>query len=388
MDGEQSHFGNADSLITIDIGAIVANWQHLDSLSPEATETAAVVKADAYGLGAARIAPALAGVGCRSFFVMSLAEAISINTALKDNGFHDARIFALGGCHHGQEGDFAASGVIPVINSLPQLERWREWALESTTRLPAALHIDTAMTRLGLDADEMARLNDQLQIDGQWLKAFDLHFVMSHLSAGEDLTDSTNDRQRDAVSDLGNAFPGVPFSLANSGGTLRGGDFHMALTRPGIALYGLHPAGHEAANEQIDQAAKLQQVVTWQARILQRRSARAGDRVGYNGTHRLERDSRIVTLGVGYADGYPRALSNRALVEIAGETAPVVGRVSMDSITVDVTHIEESRIASVNHATILGSRYDLASMARDAGTIGYEILTQLGRRPARRHLGG
>ena len=382
MDGEQSHFGNADSLITIDIGAIVANWQHLDSLSPEATETAAVVKADAYGLGAASIAPALAGVGCRPS--SCLAEAVSLRRRC-NKGFR-TRIFAPAAT--GQEGDFAANGVIPVINSLPQLDRWREWALEGKTRLPAALHIDTAMTRLGLDADEVARLNDQLQIDGHWLDAVDLCCVMSHLSAGEDPADPTNDRQLADFTELATAFAGVPLSLANSGGVLRGGGFHMALTRPGIALYGLHPAGHEAAGEQIDQAAKIQPAVTWQARILQRRTARAGDRVGYNGTHRLERDSRIVTLGVGYADGYPRALGNRASVEIAGETAPVVGRVSMDSITVDVTDIAESRIAAVDHATILGSRYDLASMARDAGTIGYEILTQLGRRPARRHIGG
>ena len=162
----------------------------------------------------------------------------------------------------------------------------------------------------------------------------------------------------------------------------------MALNRPGIALYGLHPAGHEAVEEQIDQAERLRPAVSWQARILQRRSAQAGDRVGYNGTYRLERDSRIVTLGVGYADGYPRSLGNVARVEIAGETAPVVGRVSMDSITVDVTGIAESRIATVDHATVLGSGYELAQMARDAGTIGYEILTQLGRRPERRYIGG
>ena len=268
MDGAQSYLGNADSLITIDIGAIAANWLYLDSLSPGTTETAAVVKADAYGLGAAMIAPPLAGIGCRSFFVMSLAEAVTLRTALTDKGFRDARIFALGGCHHGQEGDFTANGVTPVINSLPQLDRWREWALEAKTRLPAALHIDTAMTRLGLDADEVAHLKDQLQIDGHWLDAVDLCSVMSHLSASEDPADPTNDRQLADFTDLAAAFAGVPLSLANSGGVLRGGGFHMALTRPGIALYGLHPAGHEAAREQIDQAAKLQPAVTWQARIL------------------------------------------------------------------------------------------------------------------------
>ena len=388
MDGELSHFGNADSLITIDVNAIAGNWTYLDSLSPTTTETAAVVKADAYGLGAARIAPALATAGCRTFFVMSLAEASALRQALAERGHTDARIFALGGCHEGQEDCFIADGVIPVINSLAQLERWRDRALAHAAKLPAALHIDTAMTRLGLDTVEMASLRDLLQKDSTWLDGIELCCVMSHLSAGEDLADPTNDRQLAAFQNIGAIFPSVPLSLSNSGGTLRGGGFHMALNRPGIALYGLHPAGHEAVEEQIDQAERLRPAVSWQARILQRRSAQAGDRVGYNGTYRLERDSRIVTLGVGYADGYPRSLGNVARVEIAGETAPVVGRVSMDSITVDVTGIAESKMAAVDHATVLGSGYELAQMARDAGTIGYEILTQLGRRPERRYIGG
>jgi alanine racemase len=160
----------------------------------------------------------------------------------------------------------------------------------------------------------------------------------------------------------------------------------MALNRPGIALYGLHPAGLDTSGNQAEQAASLHPAVAWQARILQRRKARAGDRVGYNGTHRLTRDSRIFTLGVGYADGYPRNLGNRAMVRIAGMAAPVVGRVSMDSITVDVTNLDEALLANATQAEILGTGYALAQMAGDAGTIGYEILTQLGRRPARRYI--
>jgi alanine racemase len=209
---------------------------------------------------------------------------------------------------------------------------------------------------------------------------------MSHLSAGEDLADEANDRQLASFDRLRAALPGLPASLANSGGTLRGGGFHMAVNRPGIALYGLHPAGLDTSGNQADQAACLLPAVTWQARILQRRTARAGDRVGYNGTHQLTRDSRILTLGVGYADGYPRSLGNRAMVSIAGMMAPVIGRVSMDSITVDVTELDEARLAAATHAEILGAGYALARMAGDAGTIGYEILTQLGRRPARHYV--
>ena len=138
----------------------------------------------------------------------------------------------------------------------------------------------------------------------------------------------------------------------------------------------------------MEEAATLTPAVTWQARILQHRTALAGDKVGYNGTHVLDRDSRIATVGVGYADGYPRSLGNRAQVEIAGHLAPVVGRVSMDSITVDVTSIDAGKVDAAGHATLLGPAYGLARMAHDAGTIGYEILTQLGQRPKRRFKGG
>ena len=397
-------FGHADSVITIDIGAIVANWRYLDSLSGKHTETAAVVKADAYGLGAGQIAPALADAGCRTFFVMSLAEAIALREALRGalsaSGHPESRIFALGGCHAGQEADFIEAGIMPVINSLDQLSRWRDATAATDGRTPpgAALHLDTGMTRLGLDPDETAWLlrgteRKDTPLSGPLagplggpFAGMNIQLLMSHLTAGEDLADAANDRQLASFDRLRSALPGLPASLANSGGTLRAGSFHMEVNRPGIALYGLHPAGLDTTGNQAEQAASLHPVVTWQARILQRREARAGDRVGYNGTHQLTRDSRIVTLGIGYADGYPRSLGNRAMVSLAGMPAPVIGRVSMDSITVDVTDLEEARLANVTHAEILGDGYTLARMAGDAGTIGYEILTQLSHRPARRYI--
>ena len=385
-------FGHADSVITIDSGAVVANWRYLDGLSGQQTETAAVVKADAYGLGTAMLAPALATAGCRTFFVMSLAEACALRATL-DAGLPglaqaEFRIFVLGGCHPGQETDFINAEIMPVINSLEQLGRWRDAGMSSGAGTPpgAALHVDTGMTRLGLDPDETTWLLASIKDSNNPLADMDIQLLMSHLSAGEDLADHANDSQLASFRHLCTALPDLPASLANSGGIFRGGAFHMALNRPGIALYGLHPAGIDGTAEQTAQAGKLRPAVTWQARILQRRTASIGERVGYNGTHQLTRDSRIVTLGVGYADGYPRSLGNRAMVTIAGMSAPVIGRVSMDSITVDVTDLDEQRLAATNHAEILGDGYPLAQMADDAGTIGYEILTQLGRRPLRRFI--
>lgn len=385
---DSPHFGDADSVITIDIDAVTANWQTLDRHNGEATETAAVVKADGYGLGAARLAPYLADAGCRTFFVMSLAEAITLREALDEAGHDSAAIFTLSGCHAGQEEGFRTYRVTPVINSLEQLRRlavtgdaWR-----------VAIHVDTGMTRLGLDAKELATIRTMMTEEAGGHEygpgAVVPCLLMSHLTSAEDLKDPASARQLADFQCLREIFPDVPASMGNSAGTLLGPDYAFSMTRPGIALYGLHPAGLDAGAAQEHQTAMLTPAVTWQARILQHRHASGGDAVGYNGTYVLDRDSRIATIGVGYADGYPRSLGNRARVMIAGNAAPVIGRVSMDSITVDVTDIEADLVDAAGHATVLGPGYSLAQMAADAGTIGYEILTRLGQRPARRFKGG
>ena len=396
-----SAFGRADSVITISQQAVVANWRYLASLSSPTTETAAVVKADAYGLGASQLAPHLVDAGCRTFFVMSLDEAITLRGALNDSG-HDANghdtsrhdtsghdkhaVLILGGCHRGQEDEMLAHDITPVINTSEQAERLGKVARERGMTIPVALHIDTGMSRLGLDTQETARLAKQVTEKSPILDGLSPRWLMSHLRAGEDDADPANEAQLHAFTTLRTAFPGIAGSLANSGGTLRGPDFHFDMTRPGIALYGLHPAGMGMRGQQAEQAGRLIPAIRWDARILQIRTAKAGDAVGYNGTHVLVRNSRIATIGVGYADGYMRALGNRAIVVIAGHEAPVIGRVSMDSITVDVTDIPATTLQTASTATVLGDGYNLARMADDAGTIGYEILTRLGQRPRRLYL--
>ena len=384
MRDDNPDFGTADSLITIDIDAITGNWNMLDSRNGDATETAAVVKADGYGLGAAALVPYLANAGCQTFFVMSLAEAVTVRHALDDAGYAKTRIFTLSGCHAGQEDDFNTFRINPVINSIEQLQR----LAASNHRWDAAIHVDTGMTRLGLDRAELDTLKAILEDGGHALGGISPCLLMSHLKASEDPHDDASARQLAAFKKVREMFPDVPASLGNSGGTLLGGEYRFDMTRPGIALYGLHPAGIDAEGVQMEEAAALTPAVIWQARILQHRTALAGDAVGYNGTHILERDSRIATVGVGYADGYPRSLGDRAQVEIAGHLAPVVGRVSMDSITIDVTDIDPDKVDAAGHATLLGPAYGLAQMAHDAGTIGYEILTQLGQRPKRCFKGG
>lgn len=396
-------FSTSDSCIIINKAAITANWKALDALTGRTrktavVKTAAVVKADAYGLGAAQIAPALAASGCEIFFVMALNEAVVLRGALNDHGFGDRQtnnepqIIALGGCHAGQEDDFLAYRITPAINSLEQLLRLTKFANKREAPIPAALHIDTGMSRLGLDAGEADWLVEAITKDAnstiKTLDGLDLCWLMSHLTSSEDALAASNKTQLDAFNALRKLLPDTPCSLANSGGIFLGPEYHFDMTRPGIALYGMHPSGVAVTSAESNHVKMLTPVVQWQARILQNRRAAAGEAVGYNGTHILHRSSRIATIGVGYADGYPRTLGGKGRVEIGGQIAPVIGRISMDTITVDITDINEDVFNSSPVATLLGPHYDLTQMAADAGTIGYEILTQLGQRPRRLYQAG
>lgn len=372
MEMSLSTVGHADNCLSIDLSAVAANWRYIDSLSSAATTTAAVVKADGYGLGANHVAEALTHAGCTEFFVANLGEAIALRQHLDSLGHKQSGIMTLHGCQHDQLQDHAAFRITPVLNDLEQLSRWRLFSQQKSDRLPAMLHIDTGMNRLGFDSDQI----DWLIENKSALDGINCRYVMSHLVSAEIDNDPTNARQLDAFNEIRSCFAGIPASLANSAGSLLSAAYHFQMTRPGIALYGAHPAGMPTD--------KLTRVVTWQARIVQLRYAKAGDHVGYGGTYVLNRDSRIATIGVGYADGYNRKLGSKATVLIGPQTAPVIGRVSMDSITVDVTDIDPKHLQHVS-VQLIHDGYDLSHMATDADTIAYEILTQLAARPARHY---
>ena len=369
------YFVTADSAITIDLDAIIANWRYIDGLSAPRTKTAAVVKANGYGLGSCSVASALARAGCERFFVASLAEAIELRAVFQQTGHGDLPIMVLHGVQCGQETDFTAHDLKPVLNDLEQISRWRLYAAKTGTTLPALLHFDTGMTRLGLDADQA----DWLAQNKQALKDLEITYVMSHLVSAEVIDDPVNARQLASFNKFLSSFSSIPASLANSAGTFLGSDYHFSMTRPGIALYGIHPSENPEN--------PLQPAFDWQARILQIRNAAAGDTVGYGGTYRLARDSQIATLGIGYADGYRRQLGGIANVSIGGRPAPVIGRVSMDSITVDVTGFDQESLRT-GKASLIHADYCVEKMAKDVGTIPYEIMTGLGHRAERHYLGG
>lgn len=358
----------AAAILTIDLGAVVANWCLLrDCVAP--ADCAAVVKADAYGLGAARVAPALAAAGCRRFFVAMPDEAVALRAVLPE-----VEIACFGGLPAGAEAVFREHRIVPVLNHLGEIARWSAYARRTGGPLPAIVHLDTGMNRLGLGPDERADLAEQ----PERLVGIDVRCWISHLACADQpthwLTAAQLGRFRLALA----ALPPAPASLANSAGIFRGRALRFDRVRPGAALYGVNPTP-ESANP-------MQGTIVLEGRILQVRAVDRPMTVGYGAAHFVARKGRIATISVGYADGYGRALSGRGHVFVAGRPAAVVGRVSMDLITADVTNIPDHLIQPGGLVELIGPHRPVDQIADEAGTIGYEILTSLGRRYHRRWL--
>ncbi len=353
--------------LEIDLGAIAANWRQLDAMHPG--ETGAAVKADAYGLGAEQIAPALLEAGCKNFFVAHLDEALAIRTRLPG-----AMLAVLHGILPGQAGTLIAHDLTPVLTSLHDVERLREEAARRDRKLPAILHADTGMSRLGMPPAEMAAIEE----DPSLLAGIDVRILLSHLISSEIPDAATNRAQLQRFNALRQKYPAAKTSLANSSGMFLGESFHTGLSRPGAALYGLNPTPG-APNP-------MRPVIRLTARILQIRTIEPGETVGYNATWTARRRSRIATVAVGYADGFLRSLSNAATARFDGHPVPLVGRVSMDLATFDVT--DHPAAQPGDRLELIGPSQDADALAAQAGTNGYEILTSLGRRYQRHYLGG
>jgi alanine racemase len=351
----------AASVLEIDLGAIAANWRALrDRVAP--AECAAVVKADAYGLGAATVAPVLAAAGCRTFFVAHLGEGAALRAVLPA-----PEIAVLNGLLPGTEAVFAEHRLIPVLNDLGQLERWRAFG-DPARRPPAILHVDTGMARLGLSPAEAAVVADE----PERLAGVALRAVMSHLACADETGHPLNRIQLGRFAAARAGLPRAPASLAASSGIFLGEAYHFDLARPGVALYGVNPTPG-APNP-------MSQVVVLKARILQVRDVDPGATVGYGATHRFDRPSRVATVAAGYADGMLRSASNRGVAVIGGQKVPFVGRVSMDLITLDVSGLDPAQVRPGEFAQLIGKGHDVDDVARASGTIGYEVLTSLGRR--------
>lgn len=356
------------SRLGIDLDALRANYRALAARIAPA-HCGAVVKANAYGLGVARVGAALYREGCCTFFVAQLCEVEPLAGVIGP----DVTIFILNGLDPGSEAACVAFGAVPVLNSLSQVARWRAHARALGHPLPAALQVDSGMSRLGLPAEDAIAL----AADHALARELDLRLLMTHLACADEPDRAANADQLTAFRAIAAYFPTVPASIANSGSAFLPAEFHGDLARPGVALFGVDPGPH---------ARGLRPVVRLAARVLQIRTVAAGTGVGYGLDHIASAPQRLATIALGYADGWPRCLGGVGAAWHRGARLPIVGRVSMDSLTVDIDALAEGDLAEGDFVELLGSSQSLADVARDAGTIAYEILTRLGARHARIHV--
>jgi alanine racemase len=358
---------SARAVLSVDLPALRANWARLNEVSGRA-ECAGVIKADAYGLGLAPIARALTSEGCKTFFVATVEEGRTAREVQPG-----ATIYVLDGLLPGAEPYYAGFDLRPALSSLAEVRDWAAYSRARGRKLAAALHIDTGINRLGMPEYEV----EQLAAEPELLSQFEVTLVMSHLACADEPANPMNVAQRDRFNYLRAKLPPAPASLSNSGGTFLGPSFHFDLVRPGIALYG--GRAHEGKPN------PMRTVVRMAARILQVREVAPGDTVGYGAIYKAQRRSRIATIACGYADGFLRALSvatgEAGPVGFIGDyPVPIVGRVSMDNITVDVTDVPEELARRGGWVEVMGERVTLDDLTDRAGTIGYELLARLGPR--------
>jgi alanine racemase len=365
---------SATGVLTVDLDAIVANWRKLEKTAVPA-ECAGVIKADAYGCGAAQVARALADAGCKTFFVATIDEAHAARAAVPQ-----AVIYTLDGFFANCGDAFAKIDARPVIGDLNELAEWDVFCRRSGWAGGAAIHIDTGMNRLGLTLVEAQGIIPRINAGDHGIT-----LVMSHLACAEHLNHPLNAKQLATFREIASLFSGVPASLSNSSGCYLGPHFQFDLVRPGAALYGINPTP-EADNP-------MQPVVELKARIVQMRNVEKGESVGYGGTWTARRPTKLAIVSAGYADGYFRAAggidgTRSAEVIVAGKRCPVAGRISMDLMAIDVTDVPNNAARRGHMATLIGEGITVDELGHHFGTIGYEVLTSLGPRYARVYKGG
>ncbi|MFI0844495.1 alanine racemase [Mesorhizobium sp. IMUNJ 23232] len=359
----------AGAVLTIDLGAIRANYRLLKGKLGGA-RCAAVVKADAYGLGADRVAPALAEEGCDTFFVAHLGEGIALRKILGAV----PEIFVLNGLPPGSEEFCVAAGLVPVINSEAQLAAWRTEAVRSGKTLPAAVQVDSGMARLGMPPEEVERVAaDPHAFDG-----IDLKLVMSHFARADEPREASNAEQRAAFEALARKLPAAARSLDNSPGVFLDVENHFDLARPGCALYGSNPVPGKSN--------PMRPVVKLEAKVIQTREIAAGAGIGYGHAAKAVDPMRLATISLGYADGWHRRAASFAF--FAGKRLPFVGRVSMDSIILDISALPPGSLAPGTLVELIGPHQSVDEVAAQAGTIGYEVLTSLRHRFHRVYMDG
>lgn len=360
----------AGARLTVDLGAIASNYRYLQNLAAGAA-CAAVVKADAYGLGIERVAPVLEQAGAREFFVAHVDEGIRLRSVISEK----ARITVLHGPRPDATTECVQYGLRPVLNSLDQVAVWRSEAVKAGRPLEAALQVDSGMSRFGFSGADL----DVLHEDRTLMDGLKISLVMSHLACADTPEHSANNAQKQQLLKMSARLPSAPLSLSASSGIFLGPDFHLDVVRPGAALYGIAP-NQTGPNP-------LSAVVRLQAHVLQIREILPGEGVGYGMTYRPDQPRKIATVAVGYADGFSRHGAGQGCAWFEDICLPILGRVSMDSLIVDISDVPEGKLRADMMVDLIGPRRSVDDVAEAAGTIGYEVLTSLGHRFYREYVG-
>ncbi len=372
--GEEARFRptppvDVRAVVEVDLDALRANWAKLNAaIGPDVT-CAGVVKADAYGLGLERVTQALSAEGCSTFFVATVAEGRRVRDTQPG-----ADVYVLDGLLPQAGEHYIGYNLRPVLSSVDEVQEWAAFSAGRGRPFPAAIQVETGMNRLGLTIDQLAGL---IAHPSAPLKAFSVSLLMSHLACADEADHALNARQLAAFHDAIQLLPGIPASLANSGGVFLGPKYHFDLVRPGISLYG--------GRAFVGAPNPMQPVVRLRAKILQVRDVNANEAIGYGASYVVDRPMRIATIASGYADGFLRALSAgtgdvAVIGHIGAHQVHLVGRVSMDLITLDVSNVPPELVRRGGWVEILGARVTIDDLTDRAGTIGYELLTRLGNR--------
>ncbi len=353
---------NIAGILTVSLAAVTANYRQLAARAP-GSQIAAAVKADAYGLGLAQVAPALARAGCSFFYVAHIEEGLSLRQLLPQ-----AEIAVLHGIPAKDVALARQHRLLPVLCSWPDILAWQHQAGETSAACPVIIHLDTGMNRLGLSAAETAQLAERSEV----LSGLEVKFWLSHLACADEPQHPFNVEQLAELTRRIKKLPSAPVSFANSSGIFLGSRYHFEQVRPGCALYGINPI--------VPNPNPMQAVARLEAPVIQLRTLQPGEAVGYSVSWHSKRLGKVAVLPVGYADGFLRSLGNRGQVFFGTRAAPIVGRVSMDLITVDVTDVPDQDCQPGAYAELFGREQGVDAVAAAAGTIGYEILTGLGSR--------
>ena len=355
----KSYSPDSPTVLQINLAALQRNYQKICSIA-EGAESAGVVKANGYGLGAVEVVKALYKVGCRKFFVAHLQEAVLLREAYKD-----IDIYVLNGLMTGKAKDFLAHNIYPALNNLQDISMWK------TQNSPCIIHFDTGMNRLGLGTIETKAFLEEKE---EHLKSLDVHFIMSHFSSADENDHPETERQAKQFAELRKKLPETKVSLCNSAGVFVDPSYHYDLVRPGMALYGLNPTPH------LDNP--MERVVDLQTRVLNIQEAQAREHVGYGATYQLKERELLATVNLGYADGFFRSLGQKGVLFWNGIACPIRGRISMDLVTVSIEHLKEGKPNIGDMLEVIGPSKSPDQLAEDVygGTIGYEVLTSLGHR--------